>query len=78
LNTGHCASPRTGDGCSLRSEDQATSMKRILGLLGAFIGGWLGWWLGARFGFAAGVLLSTFAAGAGMYAAYRWFDQYLD
>ncbi len=53
-------------------------MKRILGLLGAFFGGWLGWWLGARFGFAAGVLLSTFTAGAGMYAAYRWFDQYLD
>ncbi len=55
----------------------STGMKRILGLLAAFIGGWLGWWLGARLGFAVGILLSVFAAGAGMYAAYRWFDEYL-
>jgi len=52
-------------------------MKRILGLLGAFIGGWVGWWLGARLNFAVGILLSVFAAGAGMYVAYRWFDEHL-
>ena len=52
-------------------------MKRILGLLGAFFGGWLGWWLGARLNLAVGILLSVVAAGIGMYAAYRWFDQNL-
>jgi hypothetical protein len=52
-------------------------MKRILGLLGAFFGGWLGWWLGARLGFGVGMILSVIAAGAGMYAGYRWFDSYL-
>ena len=53
-------------------------MKRILGLLGAVLGGWLGWWLGAKLGFAVGVLASVFVAGAGMYGAYRWYDEYLD
>ena len=53
-------------------------MKRILGLLGAFLGAWLGWWLGARLGFPGGVLASVVAAGAGMYGAYRWYDEYLD
>ena len=50
-------------------------MKRILGLLGAVLGGWLGWWLGARLGFAVGLLLSVLIAGAGMYLAYRWYDE---
>ncbi|HEY6614748.1 MAG TPA: hypothetical protein VIZ32_09520 [Vicinamibacterales bacterium] len=53
-------------------------MKRILGLLGAVLGGWLGWWLGARLGFAVGTLLSVLTAGAGMYLAYRWYDENLD
>lgn len=52
-------------------------MKRILGLLAASFGGWAGWWLGSKVGFATGVLLSVFASGAGMYAAYRWFDDNL-
>lgn len=52
-------------------------MKRILGGLAASLGGWAGWWLGSRVGFATGVLLSVFSAGACMYAAYRWFDDNL-
>ncbi len=53
-------------------------MKRVIGLLGAIFGGWLGWWLGARLGgLGVAVILSAVAAGAGMYAGYRWFDNYL-
>ncbi|HLB85726.1 MAG TPA: hypothetical protein VJK00_13390, partial [Steroidobacteraceae bacterium] len=54
------------------------AMKRILGLLGAVLGGWLGWWLGARLGLAVGILLSVLTSGAGMYLAYRWYDENLD
>ncbi len=52
-------------------------MRAIIGWLGAFLAGWAGWWLGAKVGFATGVMLSVVAAGAGMYASYRWFDQNL-
>jgi uncharacterized protein YcfJ len=61
----------------LNGTDGRPAMKRVIGLLGAIFGGWLGWWLGARLGLGVAVILSAVAGGAGMYAGYRWFDNYL-
>jgi hypothetical protein len=52
-------------------------MRGLIGWLAAFLAGSAGWWLGAKIGFATGVIVSAVAAGAGMYAGYRWFDQNL-
>jgi hypothetical protein len=52
-------------------------MRTIIGWLGASLAGWAGWWIGSKVGFATAVMLSVVAAGAGMYAGYRWFDQNL-
>ena len=52
-------------------------MRALIGWLAALIAGYAGWWLGSKAGFAAAVLLSVVAAGVGMYAGYRWFDQNL-
>ena len=52
-------------------------MRALIGWLAAFIAGYAGWWLGSKVGFAAAVMVSVVAAGAGMYAGYRWFDRNL-
>jgi hypothetical protein len=52
-------------------------MRRIIGWLAAMVAGSIGWWLGAKLGFAAAVIVSAVAAGTGLYAGYRWFDDNL-
>lgn len=52
-------------------------MRGLIGWLGAFLAGSAGWWLGAKVGFGTALMLSVVAAGVGMYAGYRWFDQNL-
>lgn len=52
-------------------------MRGLIGWLAAGVAGYAGWWLGAKTGFATGVMVSVVAAGVGMYAGYRWFDQNL-
>lgn len=52
-------------------------MRGIIGWLGAFLAGSVGWWLGSKIGFATAVVVSAVAAGVGMYAGYRWFDENL-
>lgn len=52
-------------------------MRRLIGWLAAFLGGSAGWLLGAKVGIGTAMVLGTVAAGAGMYAGYRWFDRNL-
>lgn len=52
-------------------------MRRLMGLLAAFLAGSAGWWLGRHVGLGTAVVVSSVAAGAGMYFAYRWFDENL-
>ena len=52
-------------------------MRGLIGWLAAFLAGSAGWWLGAKVGFGTAVVLGAVAAGAGMYAGYRWFDMNL-
>ena len=52
-------------------------MRAVIGWLAAFLAGSAGWWLGSKIGFGTGVMVSAVAAGVGMYAGYRWFDQNL-
>jgi hypothetical protein len=52
-------------------------MRRIIGWLAATVAGSMGWWLGSKVGFAAAVIVSAVAAGGGLYAGYRWFDDHL-
>jgi hypothetical protein len=52
-------------------------VRGLIGWLSAFLAGSAGWWLGAKVGFGAALMLGVVAAGAGMYAGYRWFDQNL-
>ena len=52
-------------------------MRALIGWLAAGVARCVGWWLGSKIGFATGVMASVVAAGFGMYAGYRWFDQNL-
>jgi hypothetical protein len=52
-------------------------MRGIIGWLSASIAGYAAWWLGAKVGFGTAVMLSAVAAGAGLYAGFRWFDRNL-
>ncbi len=53
---------------------QVTTVRGLIGWLGAFLAGSAGWWLGSKIGFGTGVMVSVVAGGVGMYAGYRWFD----
>jgi hypothetical protein len=52
-------------------------MRTIIGWLTASIVGSAGWWLGAKVGLGTAVVFGAVAAGVGLYAGYRWFDQNL-
>jgi len=60
----------------LRLHERGT-MRALIGWLAAVVASYAGWWLGSKIGFATGVMASVVAAGFGMYAGYRWFDQNL-
>jgi len=73
----HCGNVAETHAIAPKGERWGGTMRGLIGWLAASVAGYAGWWLGSKNGFATGVMASVLAAGFGMYAAYRWFDQNL-
>ena len=53
-------------------------MRGLAGFVGMNVGGAIGWWLGSCSGLTLSVVLSAVGSGAGLYAARKLAEAYLE